>query len=104
MLVVGEELYFISDGGIATCTDAKTGTVHWTHRLDGNFSASPVCAEGRIYFQSEAGMGFVIKAGKTFESLAENDLKERSLASYAVSDHALFIRTQGHLWKVASEK
>ncbi len=102
MLVVGDELYFVSDGGIATCADVMTGAVHWTHRLDGNFSASPVLAEGRIYFQSEAGMGYVIKAGKTYESLAENDLGERSLASYAVSDGAIFIRTQSHLWKVAT--
>ena len=46
-------------------------------------------------------MGFVIKAGKTFELLAKNDLAERSLASYAVADAALYIRTEGHLWKVA---
>jgi outer membrane protein assembly factor BamB len=102
MLVVGDEVYFISDLGIATCADAKTGTVHWTHRLDGNFSASPVFAEGRIYFQTEGGVGYVIKAGKEFAQLSENDLAERSLASYAVVDRALFIRTQGHLWKIAS--
>lgn len=99
-LVVGDELYTVSDPGIATCADAVTGTVHWTHRFDGQFSASPVFAEGKIYFQTEAGVGFVIKAGKEFEQLAENDLGEPSLASYAVSDGALFIRTDKHLWKI----
>ena len=54
MLVVGDDIYFVSDGGIATCADVETGAVHWTHRLDGDFSASPVFAEGRIYFQSES--------------------------------------------------
>ena len=100
-LVVGEELYLVSDKGIASCTDLQTGKVHWTHRLDGNFSASPVAAEGRVYFQSEEGVGYVIKAAKSFELLAENDLGEPSLASYAIADGALFIRTDKHLWKIA---
>jgi outer membrane protein assembly factor BamB len=100
MLVVGDELYMVADKGIATCVDAKTGNLHWTHRLEGTFSASPVFAEGRIYLQSEAGVGIVLKAGTTFEQLAENDLGERSLASDAVADGALFIRTEHHLWKV----
>ena len=100
MIVVGEEIYFISDGGIVTCADAKTGTMHWTHRLAGGFSASPVAADGRIYFQNEAGVGYVIKAGKTFEQLSENDLGERSLASYGVSDQTLWIRTEKHLWRI----
>ncbi len=104
MILSGEEIFFVSDGGIATCADAKSGKVHWTHRLDGNFSASPILAEGRIYFQSEQGMGFVIEAGESFKSLAENDFGERSLASYAVTDGALFIRTENHLWKIAESK
>ena len=102
MILSGEDIFFVSDGGIASCCDAKYGKVHWTHRLDGNFSASPVLAEGRIYFQSEHGMGFVIEAGESFKSLAENDLGEPSLASDAVTDGALFIRTDKHLWKIAS--
>ena len=102
LLVSGDELYSLSDGGIASCLDVKTGKVHWTHRLNGTFSASPILAEGRIYFQSEGGLGIVVKAGKTFEPLAENDLGERSLASPAVVDGALFIRTERHLWKIAA--
>ena len=101
VLVVGDELYAISDGGIATCADAKSGKVYWTHRLDGAFSGSPVFADGRIYFQSEEGIGYVVKAAKEFESVAENDLGERSLASDAVADHAVYIRTEHHLWKLA---
>jgi len=100
MLVVGEELYCVSDAGIATCTDAASGKVHWTHRFDGGFSASPVSAENRIYFQNETGVGYVIEAGKTFRLLAENHLGERSLASYAVTDGTLFIRTEKHLWRI----
>lgn len=100
LLVVGDELYFVADGGVATCADARTGEVHWNERLGGNFSASPVYADGRIYFQNEAGAGFVVKRGKTFALLAQNDLAERTLASYAVADNALFIRSESHLWRV----
>ena len=100
MLVMGDELYFVSDAGIATCANARTGEVHWTERLGGSFSASPVGAEGRVYFQNEAGVGFVVKAGKTFEVLAKNDLAERTLASPAVSDGAMFIRSEFHLWRI----
>ncbi len=100
VLAVGAELYFVSDGGIASCVDALTGAVHWNERLGGNFSASPIFAEGRIYFQNEAGIGFVVKSGKTFALLAKNDLGERTLASPAVMDGALFIRSELHLWRI----
>lgn len=103
VLPLGGDVYFVADNGIATCADARTGKVHWTERLEGEFSASPVAAEGRVYFQSEDGVGFVVRASKSFELLAENDLGERSLASYAVTDGAMFIRTENHLWKIASK-
>ena len=99
-LIVGDELYFISDAGIMTCADAKTGQVHWQERLGGGFSASPVFAAGRIYAQNEEGIGTVVKPGTNFVMLAKNDLKERSLASYALDENALYIRTAGHLYRV----
>lgn len=101
MLVAGDELYFVSDAGIATCADARTGEVHWTERLGGDFSASPIVAEGRIYFQNELGVGSVVRASKAFEVLAKNDLGERTLASPAAIDGALVIRSERHLWKIA---
>lgn len=99
-LVVGDELYAVNDGGIATCWDARTGEVHWQQRIDGNFSASPLAAGDRLYFQSETGICTVLKAGKTFEKLAVNKLEERSLASFAVIDRALLIRTAAHLYRI----
>lgn len=98
--VVGDELYFVSDAGVATCLEARTGKVHWSERLGGGFSASPIVAEGRIYFQNEEGIGYVVKAGKTFDLLATNELAERTLASPAVMDNALFLRSQSHLWRI----
>ena len=100
-LVLDDALYYVSDGGIATCADPKTGKAYWSERLGGSFSSSPIAAEGRIYFQNESGVGYVIQAGKTYQLLSKNDLGERSLASYAVTDGALFIRTESHLWKIA---
>lgn len=102
-LVVGSELYFVSDAGIATCADAKTGQVHWNERLGGGFSASPVFAAGHIYFQNEEGVGYVLKAGKTFEQIAKNELGERTLASYAVDDGTLFIRSAEHLFRIGKK-
>ena len=80
--------------------NATTGEVYWNERLGGNFSASPVVVDGRIYFQNESGVGYVVKASKTYELLATNELGERSLASPAVADGALYLRTESHLWKI----
>ncbi len=100
MLVLGDELYFVSDAGIATCADAKTGEVRWSERLGGNFSASPFAAEGRVYFQNETGSTFVLKAGKAFEQIAKNDIGEPTLASIAVADGAIYLRSEKFLRKI----
>jgi outer membrane protein assembly factor BamB len=100
LLLVGDELYMVSDGGIASCVEARSGKVHWQERIGGNYSASPVFAGGRIYFQNEEGTGVVLKPGREFQKLAANVLGERTLASYAVTDDALFIRTEENLYKV----
>lgn len=99
-LVKGDELYIISDAGIASCIDARSGRVHWQERIGGNFSASPLAADGRIYFQSEEGTAVVIEASQAFQKLATNPLNERTLASYAVGNGSLFIRGEEHLFKV----
>ena len=102
-LLVGNELYVVSDAGIASCLDAKTGAVHWSERVAGNYSASPLLGDGRIYLQNETGTGVVLKPGKTFEKLSENPLGEKTLASYAVTDGALFIRSEQHLFRIGGK-
>ena len=97
-LLVGEELYLISDNGIATCLDASTGKEHWQQRIGGNHSASPLYADGRIYFLSEDGQSVVIAPGKEFKILATNQLNGQTLASMAVSDGAIFLRSDSHLY------
>ena len=100
LLLVGEELYMVSDKGVATCANALTGDVHWQERVGGNYSASPLYGAERIYLQSESGDGIVLKAGKEFELLATNPLGERTLASYAVDGEALLIRGDQHLYRI----
>jgi outer membrane protein assembly factor BamB len=100
LLLGAEELFMVSDRGNVSCLEAKTGKVIWTDRLAGqNFSASPVLVDGKIYLQSEDGVGTVLQAGRAFEQLARNPLDERALASFAVVNGALFVRTEKHLYR-----
>ncbi len=101
-LLVGDELYLVSDNGIASCVDAKTGNPHWQVRLGGNHSASPLYADGRIYFLSEEGESVVIAPGKQFKTLATNQLDGRTLASMAVSNSSIFVRSQTHLYRLSN--
>ena len=102
-LLVGNELYVINDFGIVTCINATTGDVHWQNRIGGNHSASPVYANGRIYFQSEEGITTVIQSGTNFQILAQNELDGETLASMAISSGTVVIRTNSHLYRIATE-
>ena len=100
LLLVKDQLYMVSDRGIASCVDARTGDIHWQQRVGSAYSASPIYASGRVYLLSEEGVGTVLAASTEFKSLAVNDLQERSLASYGVMGNSLFIRTAKHLFCV----
>ena len=93
-------LYLISDAGVAMCLEAENGETVWQKRVGGKYSASPLYANGRIYFTSEAGKTTVIRAGREYEQLAENDLKERTLASVAVVDNAILMRTDQAIYRL----
>lgn len=97
-LVVDDLLYVVSDGGIVSCLEPATGKAVWQKRLGGDFSASPIYADGKIYLTNELGVTFVCAPGRECKILAENDLGERSLASPAAIEGALFLRTQEHLY------
>ena len=80
--------------------DAKTGEKKYQDRFAGGtsaFTASPVAANGKVYFANEDGQVFVVKAGPTFEIIATNDMASPVLATPAISDGRLFIRTASHL-------
>jgi len=103
-LLVGDELYVVNDGGIATCLDAKTGGTHWVQRLGGSYSASPVFADGRIYFLSEEGMARVIAPGREFRVLATSKIDGDTLGSIAIANGSIFIRTDSYLYRIANAR
>jgi outer membrane protein assembly factor BamB len=102
-LYLEPHLYTITDGGVATCFMASSGQIVWQERVGGNFSASPVTAEGRIYLVSDSSETTVIAAGPEFKVLARNPLEgERVQASAAISSKTLFIRTANNLYAIGT--
>jgi hypothetical protein len=77
---------------------------HWRERLGGNYSASPIFADGRIYFLSEEGVTTVLAPGTAFRKLATNTLDGATLASMAVSDRSIFIRSDSALYRLSAAR
>jgi outer membrane protein assembly factor BamB len=99
-VVDGNELYMTDDKGIVRCFDRATGTIHWTERLEGDHTASPILANGHLYFCSERGHTAVIKTGKTFQKVAANQLDAGFMASPAVLGNSLILRTTKALYRI----
>ncbi len=100
-ILVGNELYFVTDsGGMLTCLDARTGTEIYQERLGGNHSASPSFADGRLYFHDRAGVTTVVKPGPKFEILARNTLDGPHMASAAFADRSLLLRTDKAVYRI----
>jgi outer membrane protein assembly factor BamB len=76
------------------------GEVHWRERIGGNYSASPLHANGKLYFHSREGITTVLQAGKTFKVLAKNKLNGSHMASAAVDGNALILRTDKALYRI----
>lgn len=100
LTLVDDLLYGLDDNGVATCWEARTGAVVWNERIGGNCSASPLAAQGRLYFFTEEGKTVVVATGRQFKKLAENQLDDGFMASPAVSGRALFLRTKTHLYRI----
>ena len=103
-LVYGGELYVLADNGVLTAYDVATGARLYQERLDQTplgFSASPIGAGGYVYLASEDGDVFVVKAGRTFEVIARNDMNEALMATPAVAGSMLIIRGRSHLFAIA---
>ena len=99
-LLIGDQLYMVSDSGIASCLNAKTGESIWSERLGGEYSASPVFADGAIYFFNQKGQTTVIKPDTKLNVIATNTLPTGFMASPAIADKALFLRTKTHLYRI----
>jgi outer membrane protein assembly factor BamB len=101
-IAYGGHFFVISDTGNVTCLEAQTGKRLWMHRLGRHHSASPVLADGHLYFPADEGVTYVLKAGSTFEVVRKNDLGEECYASPAVSRGQLFIRTLNNLYCIGT--
>ena len=99
-ILVDTEIYFVHDGGVASCLNALTGELIWNERLGGNYDASPIEIQNRLYFLNREGKATVLSTGKKFKKLATNQLKGTFKASPAVADGALFLRNDTHLFRI----
>ena len=98
--VDGDKIFMVSDAGIASCRDLTTGELYWKKRLGDNYSASPIIAEGRVYFLSEDGKVTVIEAAPEYRQIAENDMESRSFATPVPIEGGLLIRTEDSLYRL----
>lgn len=103
-VVLNGLLYVLADHGMMTCLDAATGQTVWQHRLGGSYIASLIQDGERIYAFSLSGKTTLLRAGRTFEKLAENPLNAGFMASPAVDGNALILRTKTHLYRIETKQ
>jgi outer membrane protein assembly factor BamB len=102
----GTYFYIAGDKGIVWCLDAATGNEVWGKKRirTGTYSSSPVLADGKLYVTSEDGVTTVLRAGRNFDVLAENDLDGYTLSTPAISGGRIFIRTAKALYSIGNPK
>ena len=103
VLLVNGLIFMVTDSAIASCLDAKTGAVLWSDRLDGEYSASPMYADGNVYAPNQSGKTFVFEAGRTYNPVGENKLDAGCMASPAALGDALYLRTKTHLYCIGKK-
>jgi len=101
-ILVDGLLYTAAEESFLTCVEAATGQVVWTERIGGKYAASPIYADGRLYFFSQDGTTTVLKPGRTLEILATNTLANGFMASPAVSGKSFYLRTKTDLYRIES--
>ena len=97
-LIVDDLMFMVTEGGVVSCLEAKSGSEVWKGRLNGDYWASPLYADGKIYFFSREGNASVISAGREFELLAENEFDEGFIASPAIVGNTIIVRSLTHLY------
>ena len=101
-VIVDDLLYMVNDDSTATCLEVATGQPVWRERLGGNFAASPIFADGRLYFANQQGKTIILKPGRTFAPVATNTLDVGCMASPAVDGKSLYLRTKTHIYRIES--
>ena len=100
LLLIDDLLYMVSAKGVASCAEAESGRIVWQERIEGEYWASPVYVDGRIYFFNRQADATVIRPGRRFQKLAAAELDGEMMASPAVAGRALLLRTGTHLYRV----
>jgi hypothetical protein len=103
-LAVGDKFFAVTDAGLAFLLDARTGAVGWGERLGRHHDASPVLVNGLVYALADDGTMYVVKPGPEFDLVAKNPLGERCQATPAVAGGGLYVRTAGHLVRIATAR
>jgi len=103
MIYVKPYLFALADSGVIRCLKAETGEVVWRDRLTGKFWPSPIWAEGRLYCTSDKGETTILEAGPAFKVVGKGTLDEKTMASPAVSQKQIFIRTEKTLWCIGGK-
>jgi outer membrane protein assembly factor BamB len=101
-IVAGPYLLVVADSGIASCFDANSGERHWMERLPSGHNASPVLADGKVYFVSNQGITTVVRPGTEFDVISKNNIGESVSASPAISEGQIFIRGNQHLFCIGA--
>jgi outer membrane protein assembly factor BamB len=100
-LLVGREIFYVSDNGVVSCLDARDGKLLWRQRIGGDQLASPLFGDGRLYFFDFEGRATVLAAGSKYAKLAENALDGPLAATPAIAGRAIYLRTDSHLYRIA---
>ena len=102
-IILGDLMFMMSDSGVASCLEAKTGELVWTKRLSGEYWASPVYADGKIFYFSKKGKAPVVAASRDYQLLAENEFDAGFNASPAFAGNAMIVRTFTHLYRIENK-
>ena len=103
-LLYGDLFYVLSDNGVMSAYEARTGERIYQQRVPSSFSASPVAADGRLYLASEDGDVFVVKAGRQYELLAKNSMGQPLMATPAISQGMLIVRGENTIYALGDRK
>lgn len=99
-IIVGDAIYMVSDQGVVSSVDVKSGDVLFRERIAGNYSSSPLVADGKLFFNSRSGDVTVVEAGPAWKLLAKNHLDGQLMASPAVWRDSLIYRSDSHLYRI----
>ena len=99
-VVAGGLIWVMADNGFISAVDPKNGELLFSERTGGSCSASPMFADGRIYFCNERGDCYVVEPGRQFKQLALNTLPNGIMAGPVAVDNQLYLRTKTHLYRI----